>query len=323
MSATTAGCRCTSKRKCPWTSCTPRAPSPSPSSAPSAACGKCSRYASRPGDPRARPHSHPGRVLLPSRLLRQPRFHVGTPPTVRKRSQTTTPEPAPFAPGAGTVRGPAPALVYVGAPPTVRKRSQTPTTEPAPFAPGAGTVRGPAPALVYVGAPPSVRKRSQTTTPEPAPIRTRGGCSYHPDSCASPVSCRSTALGAKAESNHNPRARPHSHPGRVLLPSGLLRQPRFHVGAPPTVRKRSQTTTPEPAPIRTRGGCSYSGFGLLRYVLCRYSVKGQAFMCSSLNNCEESKAVSSLMHAHIPVRYFLITAHWACIFFLPRDTSAS
>src|SRR5690554_1751021 len=179
MSATTAGCRCTSKRKCPWTSCTPRAPSPSPSSAPSAACGKCSRYASRPGDPRARPHSHPGRVLLPSRLLRQPRFNVGAPPTVRKRSQTTTPEPAPFAPGAGTVRGPAPALVYVGAPPTVRKRSQTPTTEPAPFAPGAGTVRGPAPALVYVGAPPSVRKRSQTTTPEPAPIRTRGGCSYN------------------------------------------------------------------------------------------------------------------------------------------------
>src|SRR5690554_5536845 len=217
MSATTAGCRCTSKRKCPWTSCTPRAPSPSPSSAPSAACGKCSRYASRPGDPRARPHSHPGRVLLPSRLLRQPRFNVGAPPTVRKRSQTTTPEPAPFAPGAGTVRGPAPALVYVGAPPTVRKRSQTPTTEPAPFAPGVGTVRGPAPALVYVGAPPTVRKRSQTTTPSPPP----------------------------------------SHPGRVLLPSGLLRQPRFHVGAPPSVRKRSQTTTPEPAPIRTRGGCSY------------------------------------------------------------------
>src|SRR5690606_21326227 len=129
---------------------------------------------------RARLHSHPGRVLLPSGLLRQPRFPVGAPPTVRKRSQTPTTEPAPFAPGAGapTVRPPAPARFPVGAPPTVRKRSQTPTTEPAPFAPGAGTVRGPAPALVYVGAPPSVRKRSQTTTPEPAPIRTRGGCSY-------------------------------------------------------------------------------------------------------------------------------------------------
>src|SRR5690554_5053398 len=206
MSATTVGCRCTSKRKCPWTSCTPRAPSPSPSSAHSAACGKCSRCDSRPDSPRARPPSHPGRVLLPSRVLPQPRFNVGAPPTVRKRSQTPTTEPAPFVPGAGTVRGPAPALVYVGAPPTVRKRSQTPTTEPAPFAPGAGTVRGPAPALVYVGAPPSVRKRSQTTTPEPAPIRTRGGCSYRPASCASPVSCRSTAVGAKAESNHNPRA---------------------------------------------------------------------------------------------------------------------
>src|SRR5690606_15974395 len=101
MSATTVGCRCTSKRKCPWTSCTPRAPSPSPSSAPSAACGKCSRCDSRPGSPRARPHSHPGRVLPPSGLLRQPRFHVGAPPTVRKRSQTPTTEPTPFAPGAG------------------------------------------------------------------------------------------------------------------------------------------------------------------------------------------------------------------------------
>src|SRR5690554_4655526 len=97
----------------------------------------------------------------------------------------------------------------------------------------------------------------------------------------------------------------------------------FRVGAPPRCETGLPATPPPPAGIRTRGGCSYSGFGLLRYVLCRYSVKGQAFMCSSLNNCEESKAVSSLMHAHIPVRYFLITAHWACIFFLPRDTSAS
>src|SRR5690606_16497492 len=120
---------------------------------------------------RARLHSHPGRVLLPSGLLRQPRFHVGAPPSVRKRSQTTTPEPAPFAPGAGTVRGPAPALVYVGAPPSVRKRSQTTPPNPPAFAPGAGA----------------------PTVPSPAPA---------------PVSCRSTALGAKAESNHNPRARP-------------------------------------------------------------------------------------------------------------------
>src|SRR5690554_6412733 len=120
-----------------------------------------------------------------------------------------------------------------------------------------------------------------------------------------------------------PPSPPPSHPGRVLLPSGVLRQPRFHVGAPPTVRKRSQTTTPEPAPFAPGAGAPTLPSTAPAPVSCRYSVKGQAFMCSSLNNCEESKAVSSLMHAHIPVRYFLITAHWACIFFLPRDTSAS
>src|SRR5690606_30947970 len=118
---------------------------------------------------------------LPSGLLRQPRFHVGAPPTVRKRSQTPTTEPTPFAPGAGapTLRPPASAPVSCRSTAHGAKRNQTTTPEPAPFAPGAGTVRGPAPALVYVGAPPSVRKRSQTTTPEPAPIRTRGGCSYN------------------------------------------------------------------------------------------------------------------------------------------------
>src|SRR5690554_5248053 len=145
-----------------------------------------------------------------------------------------------------TVRPPRQPRFHVGAPPTVRKRSQTPTTEPAPFAPGAGA--------------PTIQ------TPAPAP-----------------VSCRSTAHGAKAEPNPNHRARP----------------------------------------LRTRGGCSYHPDSCASPVSCRYSVKGQAFMCSSLNNCEESKAVSSLMHAHIPVTYFLITAHWACIFFLPRYTSAS
>src|SRR5690606_24952927 len=141
----------------------------------------------------------------------------------------------------------------------------------------------------------------------PAFIRTRGGCSYN-------------------------GLAPVGAPQRVLLRRA------GSVGAPPSVRTG-------PAHIRTRGGCSYpdsapvgappsvrtwaSTFShptrvlLPRFRPCRYSVKGQAFMCSSLNNCEESKAVSSLMHAHIPVRYFLITAHWACIFFLPRDTSAS
>src|SRR5690606_8336921 len=205
MSATTVGCRCTSKRKCPWTSCTPRAPSPSPSSAPSAACGKCSRYASRPGDPRA-PAFAPGAGAPTVRSPAPAPVYVGAPPTVRKRSQTPTTEPAPFAPGAGTVRGPAPALGYVGAPPTVRKRSRTPTTEPAPFAPGAGTVRGPAPALAYVGAPPTVRKRSQTTTPEPAPFAPGAGAPTLRPPASAGVSCRSTAHGAKAEPNPNHRA---------------------------------------------------------------------------------------------------------------------
>src|SRR5690606_7767492 len=152
--------------------------------------------------------SHPGGVLRPSRLLRHPRIHVAAPPTVRKRSQTPTTEPAPFAPGAGapTIQTPAPAPV------SCRSTAHGAKAEPNP----------------------NHRAR---------PLRTRGA--YRPGSCAGSRLCRSTALGAKAESNHNPRARPHSHPGRVLLPSRLLRQPRFPVGAPPTVRKRSQTTTPE------------------------------------------------------------------------------
>src|SRR5690554_1191318 len=166
--------------------------------------------------PPSPPPSHPGRVLLPSRVLPQPRFNVGAPPTVRKRSQTPTTEPAPFVPGAGTVRGPAPALVYVGAPPSVRKRSQTTTPEPAPFAPGAGapTLRSPA---------------------------------------SAGVSCRSTSP-VRSGIKPQPPSPPPSHPGRVLLPSRVLRQPRFHVGAPPSVRKRSQTTTPEPAPFAPGAG---------------------------------------------------------------------
>src|SRR5690554_723832 len=130
MSATTVGCRCTSKRKCPWTSCTPRAPSPSPSSAPSAACGKCSRCDSRPDSP---------------------------------------PRTPAFAPGAGapTVRPPAPAPV------SCRSTAHGAKAEPNP------------------------NHRAYT-------LRTRGG--YRPGSCAGSGSCRSTAHGAKAEPNHNPRA---------------------------------------------------------------------------------------------------------------------
>src|SRR5690606_30773056 len=45
------------------------------------------------------------------------------------------------------------------------------------------------------------------------------------------------------------------------------------VGAPPSVRT-GLPATPPPAGIRTRGGCSYSGFGHLRYVLCRSTAPG-------------------------------------------------
>src|SRR5690554_3112033 len=110
--------------------------------------------------------------------------------------------------------------------------------------------------------------------------------------------CRSTALGVN-------RASTYSHPRRVLLP-------RFRSCRSTALGANRASTYSHPGRVL-----------LPRLRSCRYSVKGQAFMCSSLNNCEESKAVSSLMHAHIPVRSFLITAHWACIFFLPRDTSAS
>src|SRR5690606_10851457 len=100
----------------------------------------------------------------------------------------------------------------------------------------------------------SPTRRSSDLTTEPAPFAPGAGAPTLPSPAPAPVSCRSTAHGAKAESNHNPRARPHSHPGRVLLPSGLLRQPRFHVGAPPTVRKRSQTPTTEPTPFAPGAG---------------------------------------------------------------------
>src|SRR5690554_6227565 len=48
----------------------------------------------------------------------------------------------------------------------------------------------------------------------------------------------------------------------------------FCVGAPPPVRTGLSATPPPQATIRTRGGCSYSGFGVLRYVLCRSTALG-------------------------------------------------
>src|SRR5690554_2211823 len=55
-----------------------------------------------------------------------------------------------------------------------------------------------------------------------------------------------------------------------------------HVGAPPPVRTGLPATPPPPADIRTRGGCSYSGFGLLRYVLCRSTALGAKRVCRQL-----------------------------------------
>src|SRR5690554_339790 len=132
-------------------------------------------------------------------------------------------------------------------------------------------------------------------TPPPAGIRTRGGGSYSGFGLLRYILRMSTAFGAKRVCRQLRHRRLAFAPGAGAPTGGSGFSDIFCVGAPPPVRR----------------------------LLCRYSVKGQAFMCSSLNNCEESKAVSSLMHAHIPVRYFLITAHWACIFFLPRYTSAS
>src|SRR5690554_4852758 len=54
-----------------------------------------------------------------------------------------------------------------------------------------------------------------------------------------------------------------------------------HVGAPPPVRT-GLPATPPPADIRTRGGCSYGGLGLLRYVMCRSTALGAKRVCRQL-----------------------------------------
>src|SRR5690554_162705 len=60
--------------------------------------------------------------------------------------------------------------------------------------------------------------------------------------------CRSTAPGAKAESNHS-TGPARSHTGRVLL--RLEEYPGSGAGAPPPVRKRSQTAAPGPSRSHT------------------------------------------------------------------------
>src|SRR5690606_25626007 len=159
------------------------------------------------------------------------------------------------------------------------------------------------------GAPPPVRNGLPATPPPPADIRTRGGCSYSGFGLLRYVLCRSTALGAKRVCRQLRRRRLAFAPGAGAPTVGSGFSDMFCVGAPPSVRNgyagnsaaagwhshpgrvllqrvraspicsvqehrpRCETglpaTPPPPADIRTRGGCSYSGFGLLRYVLCR------------------------------------------------------
>src|SRR5690606_12603676 len=69
----------------------------------------------------------------------------------------------------------------------------------------------------------------------------------------------------------NLRARPHSHPTRVLLQSISGVEVQYPgkgsgvpVGAPPTVRTAIEPNL-RASPIRTRGGCSYGGYGVVTF----------------------------------------------------------
>src|SRR5690606_16070338 len=123
-----------------------------------------------------------------------------------------------------------------------------------------------------VGAPPSVRT-GLPATPPPAGIRTRGGCSYGGFGLLRYVLRRSTALGAKRVCRQLRHRRLAFAPGAGAPTVGSGFSDMLCVGAPPSVRT-GLPATPPPAGIRTRGGCSYSGFGLLRYVLCRSTALG-------------------------------------------------
>src|SRR5690606_25071602 len=140
------------------------------------------------------------------------------------------------------------------------------------------------------------------TPPPPAGIRTRGGCSYSGLGLLRYVSCRSTAPGAKRVCRQLRRRLAFAPgacaptvgsgfsdifcvgappPGAPTVGSGFSEM--FRVGAPPSVRNGLPATQPPPAGIRTRGGCSYSGFGLLRYLLCRSTALGAKRVCRQLS----------------------------------------
>src|SRR5690554_1347015 len=85
--------------------------------------------------------------------------------------------------------------------------------------------------------------------------------------------CRSTALSAKRVCRQL-RRRLAFAPGAGAPTGGSGFSDMFRVGAPPPVRTGLPATPPPPAGIRTRGGCSYGGLGLLRYVSCRSTALG-------------------------------------------------
>src|SRR5690606_28939613 len=121
--------------------------------------------------------------------------------------------------------------------------------------PGAGapTIQTPAPAPVSCRSTAHGAKAESNHNPRARPLRTRGG--YRPGSCAGSGLCRSTALGAKAEPNPNRRARP-------LRTRGGYR-PGSCAGSG-LCRSTAHGAKAEPNPnpraytLRTRGGCSYN-----------------------------------------------------------------
>src|SRR5690554_5905856 len=127
--------------------------------------------------------------------------------------------------------------------------------------------------MFCVGAPPSVRT-GLPATPPPAGIRTRGGCSYGGFGLLRYVLRRSTALGAKRVCRQLRHRRLAFAPGAGAPMVGSGFSDMLCVGAPPPVRTGLLATPPPPADIRTRGGCSYSGFGHLRYALRRSTAPG-------------------------------------------------
>src|SRR5690554_6264240 len=137
--------------------------------------------------------------------------------------------------------------------------------------------------MLCVGAPPRCETGLPATPPPPADIRTRGGCSYSGFGLLRYVLCGSTALGAKRVCRQLSRRRLAFAPGAGAPTGGSGFSDIFCVGAPPSVRNGFTGNSATAVNIRTRGGCSYGGFGLLRYVLCRSTAPGAKRVCRQLS----------------------------------------